>query len=200
MLVSIRPPQDVDCHRPETPVLYLRNLVTNHEGRGQKLGRPRRDDFRDGNESFKDPGRQGRRRPKEPWWQYPENLFWWHFWNTGALQGATLGWCQAIIDAGDKNESGTKISNLSPAYSVANIELTGFRNKCFCDVIGYCRWVSDWMKITTAYQSWANSYCVVRAVLVSDLFKLTANQHQFYRYFAAISEGQLEWWEYFIED
>ena len=25
------------------------------------------DDFRDGNESFKDPGRRGRRRSEEPW-------------------------------------------------------------------------------------------------------------------------------------
>ena len=46
-----RPPQDVDvlavldfqipCFRPETPALYIRSLLTNLEGRGRKLGRPR---------------------------------------------------------------------------------------------------------------------------------------------------------------
>ena len=69
-----RPPQDVDilavldlqitCFRPETPALYPRSLLTNHEGRGHNDNV--RDDFRDGNESFKDLGRWGRRRPEEP--------------------------------------------------------------------------------------------------------------------------------------
>ena len=46
-----RPPQDVDvlavldfkipCFHPETPALYLRSLLTNHEGCRRKLGRPR---------------------------------------------------------------------------------------------------------------------------------------------------------------
>ena len=45
-------PQDVDvlavrnfkipCFRPETPPMYLRSLITNHEGCGRKLGFPRR--------------------------------------------------------------------------------------------------------------------------------------------------------------
>ena len=49
-LACCRPPQDVDavldfqipCFRPETPALYPRSFVTNHKGRGRKLGRPRR--------------------------------------------------------------------------------------------------------------------------------------------------------------
>ena len=46
----IRPPQDVDvlavvdfqipCYRPETPALYPRRLLINHEGPGRTLGRP----------------------------------------------------------------------------------------------------------------------------------------------------------------
>ena len=37
----------IPCFRPGTPALYHRS-------------------FSDGNESFKDPGRRGRRRPEEP--------------------------------------------------------------------------------------------------------------------------------------
>ena len=49
--VRIRPPQEVDvlavldfyipCFRPEAPALHPRSLLTNHEGDGRKLGRPR---------------------------------------------------------------------------------------------------------------------------------------------------------------
>jgi len=69
-----RPPQDVDvlavldfqipCFRPETPVLYPRRLLTNHEGHVRKLGRPRRAEGRE--QGYKYPGRRGRRRPEEP--------------------------------------------------------------------------------------------------------------------------------------
>ena len=67
-------PQDVDvlavldfqipCLRSETHAFYPRSLLTNHEGQGQKLGRPWRISERE--RVFKDPGRQGRRRPEEP--------------------------------------------------------------------------------------------------------------------------------------
>ena len=49
-VISTRPPQDVDVlavldfqipfSRPETPGFYPRCLLTKHEGRGHKLGRP----------------------------------------------------------------------------------------------------------------------------------------------------------------
>ena len=32
----------IPCFRPETPVLYLRSLLTNHKGHGRELKRPRR--------------------------------------------------------------------------------------------------------------------------------------------------------------
>ena len=60
-----RPQQDVDvltvldfqipCFRPENPAFYL----TNHFGGSRPLDEnwDVRDDFKDGNESFKDPGR-----------------------------------------------------------------------------------------------------------------------------------------------
>ena len=67
-LVWIRLPQDVDVldfqipsFRPESPALNPSSLLTNQEAHGRKL----RDDFKDGNEGFEDPGRQGRRGPAE---------------------------------------------------------------------------------------------------------------------------------------
>ena len=69
----VRPLQDVDvlavldfqisCFRPKSPALYPKSLPANHERHGKK---DVSDDFKDGNEGFKDPGRQGRRRPEEP--------------------------------------------------------------------------------------------------------------------------------------
>ena len=40
-------------------------MLTNREGHDRKLGV--RDDSKDGNKGFKDPGRRERRRPEEPW-------------------------------------------------------------------------------------------------------------------------------------
>ena len=70
----VRPHQDIDviadldvqipCSRPETPALYPRTLLSNHEGCERD---DVRDEFRDGNEGFKDPGRRGHRRSEEPW-------------------------------------------------------------------------------------------------------------------------------------
>ena len=79
ILPLIRPHQDFDvlvvmdflnyCFRPETHDFYPQSLLNNQEGCRRKLPRrtvERPRDLREGNEGFKDPGRQGRRRPEEP--------------------------------------------------------------------------------------------------------------------------------------
>ena len=79
LVIQERPPQDIDvpvvldvqipCFRLEIPALYLISLLTNHEGHGRKLGRPRRLKGREEELQtlkFKDQGRRGCRPPKEP--------------------------------------------------------------------------------------------------------------------------------------
>lgn len=71
--IMTRPPQNVlavldiqiPCFRPETSALYTRSLLTNHESHEEK--NDVREDFRDGNKCFNDPGRRGRWRIEEPW-------------------------------------------------------------------------------------------------------------------------------------
>ena len=49
---------------------------------------------------------------------------WWHFWDV------FRGWYKEIVDAGDEKEYVTNILNLSPTYSIANIELNRLCNIC----------------------------------------------------------------------
>ena len=50
---------------------------------------------------------------------------WWRFWDIGLR-----GWYKEIVDAGDEKEYVTNILNLSPTYSIANIELNRLCNIC----------------------------------------------------------------------